>query len=472
MVISNLVKFSLENMSKDKQLSVFAVLMMGIISIISLRNVPITAQYGISVIWIYFVVTVVFLIPAAIAISELSTKFPQSGGITIWVNKAYGNSISSCVVVMQWVYHMIFFPTLTVFCVTHLYYFISGLLSIDAAFFIESKAYLTVGAILIFWLGVFINLRGMIVSTMLSSLSAIFGVILPIILICLLSLKWLIAGHRIELPLDHLFGNYDNIPLIIIVFFSLVGLELPATYADKVNKPKLSIPRAVYLTAVVAPILLVLVNLSVSTVMPRNLINDRSGLIATFGVFFKTFNLHYMEHVMALVLAIGSFGCLSSWMLVLTKYLQTISEYNSLLKIFTIKNRNNVAIRSLIMQGIIYSTLCLVYLWMPSIREAYLFLSSLSAQICLLTNAIFFMAAIKLRLNYAWSDAYQFSRNRYISVAIFIIGMISSCVAVVLGFFVIDITTYLHSLGYIIISGIPIIILIKWIIKDFKIREV
>ena len=457
--------------SKNKTLTVFDILMINIVSIVSLKNVSITSQYGLSIVLIYFVVTVIFLIPGAIAVSELSTKFLQSGGISIWINKAFGSTVSSYVISMQWIYNIIFFPTITVFATTQLSYFISHVVGIDTVFFTSSKIYVTVSALLIFWLGVFINSRGITISSMLSNISAIFGIFLPILLIILLSLGWLLSGHEIELTMQYLPSNDDNLSLVIIVFFSLVGIEVAAAHADRVKDPKRTFPKAIYLSVLIAPILLIFVNLAIAVVLPSYLIDDRSGLIETFSIFFEKFNLSYMTPAMALVLTIGSFGCLSSWMLTLSKYLLKIAEYNNLPEIFTVTNKNDVPMNILIMQGIIYSALCLSYLWMPSIEETYLFLSSLSAQIALLANAIFFIAAIKLRLNYEWDEAYQFTKNKYLSIAMFVLGAVGCFLGIVLGFFVVDSSVYLDSINYIVIGGVIIVVLPKLFVRLFKLKR-
>lgn len=448
-----------------QKITAFDIVMINIVSIVSLKNVPITSQCGFSIIFIYCVVSALFFIPGAVAVAELGTRFPQSGGISAWVNKAFGIKISSCVVFTQWMYNIIFFPTLAVFATSQLSYFISHILGVDVEFFTENKIYVTLSALSIFWLGVLINSYGIIISSRMSSISAIFGVILPIILIILLSVVWVFFDYETKSTSQSFFNSNSNLALITIVFFSLVGIEVTAAHADKIENARNNFPKALYITVCIVPIVMILVNTLVYMVLPSSLISDRLGLIETFGVFSHKFNLNHMQYIVALMIAAGSFGCLSSWMITLSKYFLKISEYGSFPKVFIKKNKNDVPVNILVIQGIIYSALCLIYLWMPSIKDAYLFLSAFSAQLALLANAVFFMAAIKLRMNYKWQEAYQISKNKYFSITLYLLGASSCFVAIMLGFLIIDIYVYYNSICYLIVAGVLAVISSKLLFK-------
>jgi amino acid transporter len=55
--------------------------MINVIAICSLHNVAIGATYGFSLLFYYAIFAVTFFIPSALVSAELTTGWPQSGGV-------------------------------------------------------------------------------------------------------------------------------------------------------------------------------------------------------------------------------------------------------------------------------------------------------------------------------------------------------------------------------------------------------
>jgi amino acid transporter len=79
--------------TKGKVLSVFTLMMINVIAVDSLRTLPISAEYGSSLIFYYVVAAVCFFIPTALVTAELATGWPNTGGAYVWVTKAFGPKI-------------------------------------------------------------------------------------------------------------------------------------------------------------------------------------------------------------------------------------------------------------------------------------------------------------------------------------------------------------------------------------------
>jgi L-asparagine transporter-like permease len=200
----------------------------------------------------------------------------------------------------------------------------------------------------------------------------------------------------------------------------------------------------------------------VNVVLPSDLINSRSGLIETFNVLFDKIGIKFMNPVVALIITIGSFGCLSAWMLALSKYVHKIAIDFSLPRLLTKKNFNDVPSNIMFIHGFIFSILCCVYLWIPNIQKAYWFLSDLTAQVALIANVIFLMSAVKLRSSFSWSNAYQISKYKMVSISIYIVGIIGSIIGFSLGFLSSQNT---KNLNLMLVIGLTIIIVIPVIVN-------
>ena len=64
--------------------------MINIVAIASLRDLPQMASYGLSLIFFYVLVALVFFIPVSLVAAELATAWPERGGVYVWVREAFG----------------------------------------------------------------------------------------------------------------------------------------------------------------------------------------------------------------------------------------------------------------------------------------------------------------------------------------------------------------------------------------------
>ena len=80
-------------MSKHKhrqsELGWLALVMMAIISVDSLRNLPIAAQFGVSLITFYGIAGLFFFVPLAWVTSKLAITYPKTGGSYVWIREAF-----------------------------------------------------------------------------------------------------------------------------------------------------------------------------------------------------------------------------------------------------------------------------------------------------------------------------------------------------------------------------------------------
>src|SRR5665647_1504048 len=64
-----------------KILGVFALAMINVAAVLSIRNFPSMAEFGWSSIGWYIIGTILFLIPISLAGAELATGWPEGGGV-------------------------------------------------------------------------------------------------------------------------------------------------------------------------------------------------------------------------------------------------------------------------------------------------------------------------------------------------------------------------------------------------------
>src|SRR5689334_358993 len=108
--------------NSSKTLGVFRLAMINVIAVDSLRSLPAGAEYGFSLVFFYLVAALVFFIPTALVSAELATAWPKTGGIYIWTRTAFGRHWGLLAIWLQWIYNVIWYPTILSFIAATLAY--------------------------------------------------------------------------------------------------------------------------------------------------------------------------------------------------------------------------------------------------------------------------------------------------------------------------------------------------------------
>ena len=75
---------------KRPSITVFALIMITVGAVDSIRNLPATALFGSKIIAFYIIAALFFLVPCALVSAELSARYPKGAGVFSWVKNAFG----------------------------------------------------------------------------------------------------------------------------------------------------------------------------------------------------------------------------------------------------------------------------------------------------------------------------------------------------------------------------------------------
>src|SRR5438477_8923693 len=156
----------------SKNIGFFAVLMLIIGAIDSIRNLPATALFGSSLIFFFIFSAIIFLIPAALVSAELSSHSTEKSGVFHWIHMAFGEKTAFFAIWVQWINTMVWFPTILSFIAGTATYFINPALA-------QNKFFLVSVILITFWSLTWINLKGLHFSAKFSSFCAVVGMIVP-----------------------------------------------------------------------------------------------------------------------------------------------------------------------------------------------------------------------------------------------------------------------------------------------------
>jgi amino acid transporter len=379
---------------KPKILSVFTLVMINVIAVDSLRTVPITAKLGLPLVSYYLFAAIAFFIPVALVAAELATAYPRNGGLYIWIKEAFGQRTGFASIWLQCIYNLIWFPTILLFIASTCAYIINPKLA-------HHQGFLTTTIISLFWLFTGLNCFGLRIAGIISTIGAILGTLLPMIGIIIMAGVWLLQGHA---PINDFHGslipdlsNAKPLSMFVIVLFGLIGIEMSAVHAGDVNNPQKDYPKAILYSAIMIMATLVLSALAILVVVPLPKLSLVTGLVHAYDLFFKSYHLEWMTHIVAGLIVIGSLSSVSTWMLGPLKGLVIAAHQSDMPHALYQLNRYQAPYRMLIIQALIFTVISLAFIYVPSINVAYWWLSDISAQLALVIYMIMFAAFIKLR---------------------------------------------------------------------------
>lgn len=376
-------------------LGLFSLILVTVGAVASLRNLPIAAMLGGSLVFLFLSAALLFLLPSALIAAELATAWSGNGGVYLWVKSAFGDKIGFLAIWLQWLENIIWFPTILAFMAGTVGYLISPSL-------VSNKLFLITSIIVSFWLITIVNLLGTRSSIRFSNFCTIIGLFLPATLIIALSVSWIYSGYEthINFSFHNLLPNIKEPQFWVTltgIMISCCGLEITTFHAHEVHNPHQNFPRALLITVLVLLVTLICGSLAIAAVLPGRTINLILGIMQTFDAFFGVHNLGWIMPFIAISLAIGSIGGVNSWIIAPIKGLFVAACDGHLPKHCQKRNRVDVPSVLLIYQAAIVTIIALAFLFLPDINGSYWMLTVLAAQLYMLMYLLMFAAAVYLR---------------------------------------------------------------------------
>lgn len=413
-----------------KTLGLFQLVMINVIAVDSIRTLTFSAVYGFSLVFFYLLVAIFFFFPTVFVSAELGTGWPNRGGIYVWVREAFGKKWSLVVIWLNWIYNIIWYPTIMALIAGTFTYFFNPELA-------NNKFYMCTSVLVLFWISTGINCLGMKASSIISTIGAIIGTIFPMLLIALLGCLWILQGKpsQIEFGWKEFFpdgSQVSNLAFLTNVLFGLLGLEMAATHALEMRNPQKDYPRSLFISAIIILGTIILASLAIALVVPKQQLSLATGVMQAFTIFSNMYHLSWLSPLIAACIILGGLGGVSAWIIGPTKGLLVAAQDGSLPAFLTKTNPQGVPTRILILQSLLVSLFSLLFILMPTVNSSYWILSVITAQLALLVYIALFAAAIKLHYHKP-----QISRSFRIpggKIGIWIVSVfgISSCAIVTL----------------------------------------
>ncbi len=366
-------------------------------------------------------------------VAELATTRPQTGGAYIWVEEAFSSKAGFFTVALLWVSNLLWYPAVFSIIASDCAYIIDPALATNRFFIMGFSAGL-------FWMITLLNFLGIRISSLISTISGIFGIILPILLIIFCGYYWWWSGHPLavsakQTPIIPDFHALNNLGSLIAIVGSLFGMELPAVHAGNVVNPKRAFPKSILISGIAIILLSAGAAVAISLIIPGNKLSVVTGMLDALTVFFNQFHLHYLLLVIFLLVLLGNMGSVMAWMLGCTRGMFVACQKNHVAKFLQKTNKNESPVGVLLCEAFLFTLITMAFLVFPKVSDSFWLLLVLTSQTSLIYYVILFVAALRLRPMPTEHKGFRIPGGNPVLWLLMALGISTSIAGVVFGFY-------------------------------------
>src|SRR5580698_4747778 len=285
-----------------------------IVTGISLRWIATAATVGASAVIIWLIAWCTFYLPLALSVMELSSRYPQEGGLYIWSKRAFGEFPGFITGWTYWTSNLPYFPAI-------LYFTAGNALFIGPARWqslSNNKTYFLLFALLGLALATFLNLIGLSVGKWLHNLGAI-GTWLPIaILFGIASIAFHRFGsataftHASMVPHMH----FRDVLFMATIVFALGGSESASFLGDEVKDARRNLPRGLLAGGAFVTSGYILGTVAVLIALPASQVSGLQGIMQAISQSAERVGFSGIGPLAALLITVSNLGALGAWLAV------------------------------------------------------------------------------------------------------------------------------------------------------------
>jgi putative glutamate/gamma-aminobutyrate antiporter len=389
---------------KKHILSMFALTMLNVAAVMSLRGLPMMADTGMRMIFYLLIASLFFLIPCSLISAELATGWPENGGVYRWIKEAFGSRWGFVAIWLQWIQNVIWYPTVLAFAAAALAFLFK------APHLANNNLYTALIILVTYWAATFITFSGLKVAGSVTMAGVILGTILPGLLIIGLGITWVLTGHPVAFMQGTVhflpnFAHFSNVAFLASIVLLFAGMEVGAVHVRELKNPKIDYPRAVFLATIIILVIFILGALAIAAVLPISAISLTAGVMDALNKMLAVYHLHWLLPLLGLLIAFGALGGVLAWISGPSKGLLATAKNGEIPPFLAHTNKKGIQTHILWIQGIIVTVLSSLYFVMDNVSNAFFLLSAMTITLYLVMYILLFAAGIRLR--YSQPNVYR-----------------------------------------------------------------
>ncbi|OLB40598.1 MAG: hypothetical protein AUH11_01435 [Acidobacteria bacterium 13_2_20CM_57_17] len=286
------------------------VLLFNIATVLGPRWVAAAAHNGTSSISLWILAALLFFVPSAMVINELSSRFPEEGGLYVWAKEAFGNFHGFVAGWNYWIYTVFYFPGLLLASAAMSAYIIGE----NGAALSQNRMFLLSVSVGMLVVAVGLNIIGLNIGKWLQNAGGVSTYLPLLALLSIAAILWMKHGPATHFTRANMLPvwNWDTVNFWSQIAFAFSGLELVSAMSQEVRNPQKTLPRAVYASGVLIAGMYIVATVAVMALVPAVEISTTSGVFHAITVGSIALKIGALGIIAAVVVTVGNAGGVGS----------------------------------------------------------------------------------------------------------------------------------------------------------------
>jgi glutamate:GABA antiporter len=302
-----------EDRNRPRQVMGFRdLLLFYVITGISLRWIASAAAAGPSSIVIWVGAWFCFYTPLALSVLELSSRYPNEGGLYVWSKRAFGDFSGFMAAWTYWTSNLPYFPAVLYFAASNILFMRQSNwehLSGNATFYI-------VFALLTLTAATVLNIVGLDVGKWLHNVGALAMWIPVGIVIVMGFVAWHRYGSATTFSLHSMTPSthLNDIIFWSVLTFAFGGCETASFMGEEIKNARRTIPLALLTAGVTVTICYILGTVCVLLALPSTQVNSLQGLVQAVSATAARVGFPGVLPVAAFLIALSNIGAAGAYL--------------------------------------------------------------------------------------------------------------------------------------------------------------
>jgi|CZKZ01.1.fsa_nt_gi amino acid transporter len=293
-----------------KTMGFWDVLLFNIATVLGPRWIAAAGHNGTSSISLWVLAALFFFVPGALVINELSSRFPEEGGLYAWSREAFGPFHGFVAGWTYWIYTFFYFPGLLLASASMSAYVIGGRGSVLA----QDRTYQLTVSLAILAVAVLLNIIGLNIGKWLQNAGGV-GTYVPLMMLVGVAavVSWR-YGSATHFTVSNMLPtwNWDTVNFWSQIAFAFTGLELVSAMSEEVRDPRRTLPRAVFGAGALIAVMYIVGTFAILALLPAADLDPQSGVFHAITVGSIALKVGFLGILAAILVTAGNAGGVGS----------------------------------------------------------------------------------------------------------------------------------------------------------------
>ena len=299
----------------ERTLTLRDLVLFNLVAVIGIGWVATAAKAGPSSLTLWVLAAILFFVPQGLAVIQLSSSFPEEGGIYAWTKREFGEGHGFLCGWCYWINNVLFYPTLLLAAsVSATFIFGKGETGLT-----NDWTYVLPFTLIALAVAVVLNVIGVGTGKWLQNIGGV-SVYLPGLLLVVLGVYALFTRAPANfITLAQLKPDLTNLPALNLwatIAFAFAGLELSSTMGHEIQNPDRNLPRSIFISAPLIALIYICGTGAMLWIVPQKEINIVAGPLQAIANGMRDFGstVWWIAPAAALLLTIARIGALGAWL--------------------------------------------------------------------------------------------------------------------------------------------------------------